>query len=170
MLQRGSWKGEQLIDASFIDEATRPGSALSPRCGLLWWLIPESRRFVLDDAHLASMRAAGVDTALVDKLAAIKGEWTETAPLVDALRRTFGADLEKALDTIRARTPGADVVKSESSGPIIGYEANGYLGQYAVVYPAKGLVAVRMIRQEDRYDENTDSFDTFQQLVAKLAR
>ena len=29
---------------------------------------------------------------------------------------------------------------------MVGYEANGYLGQFLVVYPDQGIVAVRMIR------------------------
>ena len=35
MLQNGKWKGEQVIDASFVQESTKPAHQ---NCGLLWWI------------------------------------------------------------------------------------------------------------------------------------
>ena len=38
VLQRGAWKGEQLIEASWFDESLSPGSEHNASAGLLWWL------------------------------------------------------------------------------------------------------------------------------------
>lgn len=53
---------------------------------------------------------------------------------------------------------------------MVGYEANGYLGQFLVIYPERRLVAVRMIRPSSRFNPATDSFDTFRDLVLAVVR
>jgi CubicO group peptidase (beta-lactamase class C family) len=53
-------------------------------------------------------------------------------------------------------------------GSVTGYRADGYLGQYLVVYPAERLVAVRMVVGSAAYDPTTDTFPDFQSLVRQL--
>lgn len=50
---------------------------------------------------------------------------------------------------------------------MVGYDANGYLGQYVAVVPASRLVAVRMIRQ-DSHTSEADNFGDFFQRVQEL--
>jgi CubicO group peptidase (beta-lactamase class C family) len=103
VLDRGRVGSEQVIAESWFDQSLRPGSELSGRVGLLWWLIREP-----------------------------------------------GTDGE----------PGA--------GPIVGYRADGYLGQYLVIYPAQRLVGVRMVASSPAYDPGTDGFQEFQELLRAL--
>lgn len=166
VLQRGQWRGERLIDAAFLDESTRPGSTLSPTSGLLWWLIPEWVAYVVDDAQLAAMRAAGVDGAIVAQAATMRGRYADQTALVAAAQRAFGPDWQRVrAEQFTAR--GASLFRTEA-GPVIGWRADGYLGQYVVIYPARGLVAVRMIRGGAGYDARTDGFGDFQALVRAL--
>ncbi|HSK18457.1 MAG TPA: serine hydrolase [Longimicrobiales bacterium] len=53
---------------------------------------------------------------------------------------------------------------------IVGYRADGYLGQYVVIYPESGLVAVRMVMSSPAYDPATDLFGDFAERVRALAR
>ncbi|NGX16581.1 serine hydrolase domain-containing protein [Wenzhouxiangella sp. XN24] len=53
---------------------------------------------------------------------------------------------------------------------VIGYSARGYLGQYLVVLPAAGLVAVRMVESSPQYNPDTDVFSDFERRVLALAR
>jgi CubicO group peptidase (beta-lactamase class C family) len=96
VLQRGEWNGERLIDDAWFDASMAPGSELSPRVGLLWWLTRD------DD------------------------------------------------------------------GAVAGYRADGYLGQYLVVYPRERLVGVRMVGQSAAYDAETDGFPEFQAMLRAL--
>jgi hypothetical protein len=52
----------------------------------------------------------------------------------------------------------------------IGYKAEGWLGQYIVIYPEKNLVACRMIRNSASYNAQTDEFRDFEQYVFKLVK
>jgi CubicO group peptidase (beta-lactamase class C family) len=52
---------------------------------------------------------------------------------------------------------------------IIGYRADGYLGQYLVIYPAEGLVGVRLVKESPAYNPQTDGFRRFQALLRDLA-
>ncbi len=55
-------------------------------------------------------------------------------------------------------------------GPVAGYAARGYLGQYLVVYPELGLVGVRMVVADESYDNATDGFDNFEERVRALRK
>lgn len=57
---------------------------------------------------------------------------------------------------------------SDENGSIIGYRADGYLGQYLVIYPEQELVAVRLVEQSAGYDPESDGVREFQELVRTL--
>ena len=56
----------------------------------------------------------------------------------------------------------------DSEGNVIGYWAQGFLGQYLVIYPEKRLVGVRMIAYFDGYDPQKHTFGRFPQLLYRL--
>jgi CubicO group peptidase (beta-lactamase class C family) len=66
------------------------------------------------------------------------------------------------------RDPGPD--GEPEGGPVVGYRADGYLGQYLVIYPAERLVGVRMVASSPAYDPDTDGFREFQAMLRDLAR
>jgi CubicO group peptidase (beta-lactamase class C family) len=105
VLDRGRVGDRQVITEDWFDVSLRPGSDLSGRVGLLWWLI---------------------------------------------------------------RDPGPD--GEPEGGPVVGYRADGYLGQYLVIYPAERLVGVRMVASSPAYDPDTDGFREFQAMLRDLAR
>ncbi len=54
-------------------------------------------------------------------------------------------------------------------GGIIGYQANGYLGQYLVILPVADIVAVRLVRRTPTYAAATDGFEDFTTCVCALS-
>jgi hypothetical protein len=54
-------------------------------------------------------------------------------------------------------------------GDIIGYKADGYLGQYLVILPRAELVATRMIRRKPDYNPDTDGFEDFVDCIRSMA-
>jgi hypothetical protein len=52
-------------------------------------------------------------------------------------------------------------------GKIIGYQANGYLGQYLLIYPDARLVCVRMIESKTTYNEATDGWEDLNPMIQK---
>ena len=167
VLDRGRWKGRRLIDAAWIDDALR-GTPLNPRCGLLWWLIPERTTFIIDDDWLRALEAGGVDTAFLRGVTAIRGRYESLDAYIAAQRSVFGP---RWWDVVPAAlAPARMNIARTEYGPMIGYEANGYLGQYLVVYPDRHIVAVRMIAPSSGSDVETTSFDAFRELVHALVK
>ncbi|HWL38842.1 MAG TPA: serine hydrolase [Gemmatimonadaceae bacterium] len=166
VLDRGRWRGNQLIASEWFDDALR-ASPLDPRGGLLWWLVPERTTWVIDDARLDTLRRAGADSAFLRRAAAIRGRYPSLERYIAALRGTFGSRFWEPLHAGLKAARTSDLARPEY-GRMVGYEANGYLGQFLVIYPESGIVAVRMIRASDRFNPDTDSFDAFRDLVRAL--
>ena len=111
------------------------------------------RSMVLDGADLSGAQFTG---------ASLFG-----ATFIAAVQRAFGDDWQRVMaESVAAR--GATLMRTDM-GPVVGFNANGYLGQYLVVYPAQRLVAVRLVRGGAGYDARTDGFLEFQDLVRRLA-
>jgi CubicO group peptidase (beta-lactamase class C family) len=67
MLQRGRWRGRQIVPAEWVKASIRPSQSLNREYGLLWWLEPQAGAFaalghletdlhVLPDADLVVVR------------------------------------------------------------------------------------------------------------------
>jgi CubicO group peptidase (beta-lactamase class C family) len=166
VLDRGSWKGKQLIAPEWFDAIMR-GSAVEPRAGLLWWLIPQYTTFVIDDERIRSLAAAGADSAFIRRATTARGRYESVDAYGNALRAAFG---EKYWEPVgEARTHTRMDPERREYGRMIGYEANGSFGQYIEIYPDQRLVAVRMIVVTDRFALPADSFENFRELVRALA-
>lgn len=166
VLDRGRWAGRELIAPAWFDESFR-ASALNPRGGLLWWLVPERTTWVVDDARLDALRRAGADTAFLRRAAGIRGRYPSVDAYMTALRRGFGEKFWEPVGAGLAPARESQLARPEY-GPMVGVEANGYRGQYLVVYPDRRLVAVRMIRAFDGFDPVRDSFESFRDFVRAL--
>jgi CubicO group peptidase (beta-lactamase class C family) len=168
VLDRGRWGGRQLIAPEWFDDALRAGP-LSERCGLLWWLVPERTTWIIDDSRLDTLRRAGVDSAFLRRATAIRGRYASLEGYTAALQRAFGPRYWEPVETALAPARVRGLGRTEY-GRMIGYEASGYLGQYLVIYPEYRLVAVRMVKPSERSNSDTDSFETFSDLVRALVR
>jgi hypothetical protein len=68
---------------------------------------------------------------------------------------------------LQAQPLGLQLSKKEIER-IIGYYAEGYLGQYLVIYPRHNLVAVRMKSENHPQDDITGNFADFKEQILKL--
>lgn len=167
VLNKGSWNSMRLISEGWINQLLEPSQPFAQDCGLLWWIIPDTTYYIVDDAIISEFKKAGVKQSILDKFNALKGVYTNENIAVDKLKLVFGEEWQSVLDKefyphypIRSRR--------KYSSKIIGYKAEGYAGQYIVIYPAKNLVAARMIKVTGNYKAETDEMLDFSSYVYKI--
>lgn len=114
------------------------------------------------------LHAAGVSQALVTTLSPLAGRtFPSRSDYHQALAAALGPDWPA---TVEREVCGRGVeLAMPELGEAIGYQTNGYLGQYLVILPEAGIVAVRMVRRSPAYDPATDSFAGFIDRVRALA-
>jgi CubicO group peptidase (beta-lactamase class C family) len=167
MLDGGVAQGQRLLGADFVARSVAPAQPFSPTGGLLWWVIPAWTRLVLDRPLLDTWRRGGADPAFLAALEPLAGREIPREELFSTLDRAFGHD--QALTLWVKNVPGRNLPTPKvSTGPPVGFESNGALGQYLVVLPAARLVAVRQIRQSS-HRASGDDFEEFPDLVRALA-
>jgi CubicO group peptidase (beta-lactamase class C family) len=167
MLDDGKLQGRQILTPEWVRESLPKGGNGERRSSLLWWPIEAWTKLEVADETLDAWRKGGADPAFVDKMATLRGkvftDMSELLPLVDQL---FGAGqgIQAYMTNVRAKgLPGL----KRTSGPVVGFSANGFLGQYVAILPASRLVVVRMIRQESFASED-DNFGGFFQRLQEL--
>lgn len=139
--------GTRLLPAGFVERLFAP-STRSERVGLLWWRTPQWQRVRLREDAVDRMTAEGVDADIVAEFGALAGR--EFGDAHEALQAALGSKyVERYTQSVIPKgLSGADLFHQEL-GPVVAYEANGYLGQYIVVVPGQRLVAVRQIRSRE---------------------
>jgi CubicO group peptidase (beta-lactamase class C family) len=174
MLDGGRWKDARIVSEEWVRLSTgQAGQPFVPICGLLWWLIPDREAFLIDDAMIADLKAIGLTEESVRKVEALRGKEFDREGVWAALRPILHADdlfkhkLKDADDQI-ART-GRPRPKQVGSGGLVGFEAQGYRGQFLLVFPKHRLVAVRQLRAPAT-DLKTDDFAEFLPMVRALVR
>ncbi len=167
MLDGGVYLGQRdqrIVSAEWAKESVTAAQTFNPTGGLLWWVIPEWSKIQVDDAILETWRKGGSDPAFLEKIATLKGKGFSQAELFAELDRLFGAGkgLEAYMTNVRMKgLPNPKV----TAGSPIGFNANGYLGQFIVVLTGPRLVVVRQIRTES-HQSDADGFEE----ITKLAR
>ncbi|GAA3914589.1 serine hydrolase domain-containing protein [Luteimonas lutimaris] len=169
VLDRGKWEGRQLVPADYID-AMLAASPKQSGCGLLWW-----RRTAWTKIHVAAdaagrMRDRGVSDAVAAKFEALQDRTFDSeAAFLEAISGAFGASAAEAWNMeIKPKIPPNEFIDSQD-GPVVAFEAEGYLGQYIEVVPGARLVAVRQIAERDDYQPDWE-YATFRDDVIALAR
>ncbi len=169
VLNKGKWNGQRLVSEKWLDESLAQAQPFVPNCGLLWWRIPERILYVVDDDLLERMKQSGVSEAFLSKFKALKGEYDNVNIPDDKLVAVFGKEWKSVLDKeLYPYFPSR--AKWGYSDEYIGYKAEGWLGQYVVIYPEKNLVACRMVKDGPQYDHQRDDFRDFEKYVYKLVK
>lgn len=148
MLASGRHLDKQLVPGSWVLRSVSPGIDAFPMMGYLWWIRHGSTRWVQRPARLGRLAKEDMPGAsrlrpLNDRLFKNPGQyWLEAgARLRPPQRRALARWIEQK-DSPVVRVPHDR----------IGYNANGWQGQYLAVYPKWNLVVVRQ-RRPIRYDE-----------------
>ena len=166
MLQEGNDAGKRIVSAEWVRESVRRSGSVSA-CGLSWWPLTAPGTLEITAATIDAWRMGGADPDFIARMTALNGRKVAgEAGVLALLDEAFGEGkgMQTYLANVRDRQlPGIRV----SSGPIVGFRAEGFLGQYLVVLPASGIVAVRMIHQ-DSFRSQADAFDDFAELARLL--
>jgi CubicO group peptidase (beta-lactamase class C family) len=169
MLDEGKLQGRQILTPEWVRESVPKGGDGERRSSLLWWPIAAWTKLEVADETLEAWRKGGADPVFVEKMATLRGKVvTDQTELLPFLEQLFGAGqgIQAYLTNVRAKgLPGL----KRTSGPVVGFSANGFLGQYVAILPASRLVVVRMIRQESFTSED-DNFGGFFDRVRELKR
>jgi len=169
MLDEGVWMGKQIVSKEWVRRSIEPAQAFNPTCGLLWWLMRGPVRSSVDDAVIKYFKGHGMTAESLEKLDALKGKPLEreqfratVRPIIegDAVLKTKQAELDQE----------PPPWKQIADGPVRGFSAQGYLGQYLVVLPAHRLVAVRQRRSHEgtNHQDMKAGFPEFAETVASL--
>jgi len=144
LLDGGKWRGEQILSPEWIKISTAASQPFEQNCGLLFWREGTFAE-VITAPLLAWWREAGVDGPVAERVRPLVGKRFESAAAVkDALGQKLGATAFKELSAKLKKGDHVPFSYSVEVGPVTGYSARGWLGQYLVVLPKAGIVAVRM--------------------------
>jgi CubicO group peptidase (beta-lactamase class C family) len=158
VLGGGAVDGKRVLSEASMRALLAP-SPLYPGYGMLWWRMPRWHVSVVDGERLAEMKRAGLDDKFVAAMATIKDQPIHSEDeLIAKLQKALGDDWMPRFNAARAK---AKLLTDKWSPEIVGYNANGYLGEYLIVLPRAELVAVRLVDSSDHYDDKTDGFDDF---------
>lgn len=169
VLDQGRWGSDQLISADFIYDMLSPSQPYYEPYGLLWWRLPRSTRFVIDELRLQELRKLGATKTELGRLRGYVGK-----PLVGseqrdaALLMVFGEAWRQRISE-QFSSAGVDAVFRRECEDFVAYYGDGYLGQTLMVLPEQRIIAVRQIRDSPDYNQETDVFSTFKELVLDFA-
>ena len=166
MLNKGKWEDQQLINASWFDESVKAGAPFMPEYGLLWELLTNNFRFVVDDEQINKMVTANIDGDFIEKARSMKGTYDGYGAYYKKIAEVFGKDYNSILQ-LELIPYGLTIGRKVVDG-VEGYAGIGYLGQYLVVYPKHNLIAVRGINHYEGYNWDTDEVPEFPKLVRNL--
>jgi len=165
MLADGKWEGREVLPASWVQQATTPGSA-NPNYGLLWNVRYDGTVRVTSPQRLESLRALGFVNAeslrpMVDRsFSSDEAWWMEAGSLLAPDERSSLASLKSS---------GTDPYESKP-GRKIGYSADGSLGQRLGVWPEAKVVAVRQHKRLGTVEDENQKcgFPSFHDKMARL--
>lgn len=167
VLNGGRHNNKELIPETWVKQMLKVSQPYTGNYGLLWWLIPDTTHYIVDDDLIKEFQKAGVKQEITDKFRRLKGNYINVNIPADKLRSVFGENWQDLLDKeFYPYYPTRS--RRKFSKTIIGYKAEGYLGQYIIIYPDKKIVATRMIFPGDNYHPATDEMLDFEQYVYRL--
>jgi len=170
MLDKGQWRGKQLLPVNVVDALSQPQAEAS--MGLLWWIDPAYRHFDYDPAVFDVLRKRGVPEAttlaLQEGLRGVHFDDVET--MQAGIAKALGPDHKDALrDELISRGIGPYRLFKMTAGPTACISGNGDGGQYVVVLPSAKIVTVRQIDAEGSQEQEGEDFEDFVQRVLAVA-
>lgn len=148
----GVWCGERLLPPGWLEQCTQAGEQFQAAYGLLWWLIPQWTRVVIDGSVVSAWCAATppVPNRVIARLSAIKEQSFAPREFAAQLMELLGTDGVREFydETVRRGLPDGRRIR----GPTRGFYAEGELGQYLAVFPQSKLVAVRQRQRHGAWD------------------
>lgn len=145
ILNKGKWNGKQLINQDWVEKMVAPSEEYN-QYGFQWWLIYEDNHITLDEDFYAFLKSK-TDESTFQLLKKLEGTYPGLADVSTKARKIYSVEELKAINKLMGGvSPSA---WQEGSGKIIGYAAEGYLGQFLIILPEKELVIVRMITTEN---------------------
>jgi hypothetical protein len=167
IIQKGKWNDIQIVPESWINLSFQSSQKFNPECGLLWWIIPEKKLYSINDSLLNMYKNKGVPNDLIQKFNSIKGVYDNYDAFLSKLSQAFGDKWNEEFDNKLYPFTRQIYIKTISDN-ILGYEANGWLGQYLIIYPKKKIIGVRMIKESTSHQDDTDQMWNFKDDVYKL--
>jgi CubicO group peptidase (beta-lactamase class C family) len=172
VLDRGQWHGQQLLKTGYIDTMLDAGPLEGGRCGLLWWREKQWMHFDTDPGSFDMLRKRGVPGDTVARLQhGLQGAHFDSDDAMRAgLVKVLGPQEPKILnDQLISRGIGPYRLFKLSEGPVVAYDGKGDGGQFVVIVPKAGLVAVRQIDVNDDQENPDEGYDDFVARVIALA-
>jgi len=163
--------GKRLLSERSVTLITAE-SARSPEVGLLWWRIPAWERYQLKPRLDDLLAGHGVDDDVRRAVQASAGRTFDSrGQLIAFLTERLGADgPQRYASQITARGLKLADLYDITRGPVVGFAANGYLGQYLMIVPEQRVVAVRLIHRRESHRAPQDDYASFFADVLQLAR
>lgn len=170
LLDDGVRGDRRLLPAGYAAQLFTASSA-STESGLLWWRVPAYLRYHVDPVHRQQAVARGAPAELVNALAPLDGRsFDSQGALMQALAETLGPDWQtRWAQGLRASGLGPAALFRVEVGPILGYAAEGWLGQALVLVPDADLVAVRQIASQPDHAD-AQNFPDFRRQVLAVAQ
>ncbi|MEM6429360.1 MAG: serine hydrolase [Deinococcota bacterium] len=162
VINQGRWQDTQIIRSEWFEESLQPSFAPVPSSGLLWWRLHDVT-WSVTARHVEAMAASGVSAS---KLYGAVGEYHAWFEYANAMETALGSSWR---DVVYRLTKDVKHVDEDDRG-LIGYYAEGWLGQYLYVFPKQSLVVVRLIHEDSVKDKENVNFPAFEGLVLELAR
>ncbi len=163
--------GKRLLSEQSVALMTTE-SARAPDVGLLWWRVPAWERYQLKPRLQDLLVQRRVDDDVQRALQASAGRAFESrSALVAFLADQLGADWSQRYGSqISGRGLKLADLYDITRGPVVGFAANGYLGQYMMIIPEQRVVAVRLIHRRESHSAPQDDYPSFFADVLQLAR
>lgn len=146
ILDGGTWNGSQVIPNDWIATVFAQSQQPEPDYGLGWWRLGNATNVSITQELLDQWRSMGLSTSITSPLEAIADKsYTSTSALYSDVHNLVGDSLYAVVRDLIANGDHFPPYRIQGFTSV-GNEAEGWLGQYLVIFPSKNLVGVRMRR------------------------
>ena len=172
MLNKGVYEGKRFFEEKWVDSSFA-ASDVNTEIGLLWWRRPVKMLYnFTDTAKLKALEASGIPKETLSRFKTLYHRSFSYEEMITTYGRTFGTHWPMLFDSL-SKKYGINLrglpIKTASK-EIAGYYHTGSWGNYLVLLPSLNLVAVRVVKRDKEYKENTDMFDNFMTMVFDLLK